>query len=155
MVMRGLAVPPAKRFYILRDAAREAHLNGVPFGRICDPVGSGVERCMALWPFAEKEGRLRAWLLTAGEHIWSRGRDMASDRGLRAACEAAGLDWNRARRWLDDDDWRTRAEGNRAAMMAAGSWGVPTFRLDEEHTIWGQDRFGMLETLLQQEENGS
>lgn len=40
-------------------------------------------------------------------------------------------------------------------MMAAGSWGVPTFRLDEEHTIWGQDRFGMLETLLQQEENGS
>lgn len=147
MVMRGLAVPPAKRFYILRDAAREAHLNGVPFGKVCDPVGRGVERCMALWPFAEKEGRLRAWLLTAGEHIWSRGRDMATDRGLRDACETAGLDWNRARRWLDDDDWRARAETNRAEMMAAGSWGVPTFRLDDR-IIWGQDRFGVLERLL-------
>lgn len=153
MVMRGLSVPAAKRFYILRDAAREAHLNGVPFGTVCDPVGPGVERCMALWPFAEKEGRLRAWLLAATTGIWSRGWNMASDRGLRHACDAAGLDWNRARRWLDDDNWRPRAEDNRGAMMAAGSWGVPTFRLDEKHTVWGQDRFGVLETLLQQEES--
>lgn len=152
MVMRGLSVPPAKRFYILRDAAREAHLNGVPFGRVCDPVGPGVERCMALWPFAEKEGRLRAWLLAATTGIWSRGWNMASDRGLRRACERAGLDFNRARRWLDDHDWRARAEDNRTAMMAAGSWGVPTFRLDEQ-VIWGQDRFGVLEQLLQEGES--
>ncbi len=147
VLMRGLRVPPAKRLYILRDAAREAHLNGVPFGRICDPVGAGVERCMALWPFAEKEGRLRAWLLATSEQIWSQGQDMSTDRGLGRACEAAGLNWNRARRWLDDDGWRGRAEANRAAMMAAGSWGVPSFRLNG-HTVWGQDRVGVLEQLL-------
>lgn len=148
MVMRGLSVPRAKRLYILRDAAREAHLSGVPFGWVRDPLGTGVERCMALWPFAEQAGRLRAWLLAAGEQIWSRGRDMATDRGLRTACEAAGLDWNQARGWLNDDTWRSRAETNRATMMAAGSWGVPTFRLDHQHTIWGQDRLGVVEQLL-------
>lgn len=148
MVMRGLSVPPAKRFYILRDAAREARLHGVPFGRVCDPVGPGVERCMALWPFAEKEGRLREWLLAAGAGIWSRGIDVATDRGLKRVCENAGLDWNRARRWLDDDGWRARAEDNRAAMMEAGSWGVPSFRLDNDTMVWGQDRFGVLEDLL-------
>ena len=149
MVMRGLAVPPAKRMYILRDAAREAALHEVDFGRVCDPLGAGVERCMALWPFAEKEGKLRNWLATAGRGIWSRGIDAASDRGLERLCRDAGLEWHRARRWLDDDGWRTRAEENRAAMEAAGSWGVPTFRFNGE-TVWGQDRFAILERLLEQ-----
>ena len=90
---------------------------------------------------------------TTGE-FWSQTEDEFDriSRMTAATCERAGLDWNRARRWLDDDDWRTRAEANRTAMMAAGSWGVPSYRLDEEHTIWGQDRFGVLEALLQQEE---
>lgn len=147
MVMRGLSVPRAKRFYILRDAAREAEIHGVAFGAICDPVGPGVERCMAIWPFAEKEGRLREWLLAAGTGIWSRGINAASDRGLQKLVEDADLDWNRARRWLDDDGWRQRAEDNRREMMEAGSWGVPAYRLKEE-IIWGQDRFGVLENLL-------
>lgn len=147
MVMRGLTVPRAKRFYILRDAAREAGLHGVPFGAICDPVGPGVERCMAIWPFAEKEGRLREWLMAAGTGIWSQGINAASDRGLKKLVDNAGLDWNRARRWLDDDGWRQRAEENRQAMMDAGSWGVPGYYLKNE-IIWGQDRFGILENLL-------
>jgi 2-hydroxychromene-2-carboxylate isomerase len=147
MVMRGLAVPAPKRFYILRDAAREARLYDVPFGRVCDPVGPGVERCMAIWPFAEKEGRLRQWLMAAATGIWSRGINVATDKGLKQVCQDAGLDWNRARRWLDDDGWKERAETNRAEMMAAGSWGVPGFQL-EDSIVWGQDRFGVLEKLL-------
>ncbi|MCH2551565.1 MAG: DsbA family protein [Alcanivorax sp.] len=148
MVMRGLSVPRAKRLYILTDAAREARLHGVPFGRVCDPLGTGVERCMALWPFAAKEGRLREWLLHAGEGIWSRGVDAASDAGLRQLVVAAGMNWNRARRWLDDDEWQRQAEVNREAMTAAGSWGVPSFRINGT-LIWGQDRFALLEQALQ------
>ncbi|WP_101674706.1 DsbA family protein [Alloalcanivorax mobilis] len=148
MVMRGLAVPRAKRFYILTDAAREARLHGVPFGRVCDPVGRGVERCMALWPFAEKEGRLREWLLAAATGIWSQGVDAASDAGLKRLAENAGLDWNRARRWLDDDQWRQLAQANRDAMMAAGSWGVPTFQIGDT-ALWGQDRLALVEQALQ------
>ena len=61
--------------------------------------------------------------------------------------ENAGLDWNRARRWLDDDDWREQAEANRDAMMAAGSWGVPSFMTQDDMT-WGQDRFAIIEQRL-------
>ncbi|MCG8392273.1 MAG: DsbA family protein [Pseudomonadales bacterium] len=147
MVMRGLSVPKAKRFYILKDAAREARLHKVPFGRVCDPVGPGVERCMAIWPFAEKEGRLREWLRAAATGIWSQGINAATDSGLKFLVENAGLDWNRARRWLDDDGWRDRAEDNRNAMMEAGSWGVPSF-MTENTIIWGQDRFAVIEACL-------
>lgn len=148
MVMRGLAVPRAKRLYILTDAAREARLYQVPFGKVCDPVGQGVERCMALWPFAEKEGRLRQWLLTAATGIWSRGINAATDRGLKTLVDDAGLDWRRARRWLDDDDWRQQADANRKAMMAAGSWGVPSFQINDGTVIWGQDRLAVVERRL-------
>ncbi|MGB1466389.1 MAG: DsbA family protein [Alcanivorax nanhaiticus] len=147
MVMRGLSVPKEKRFYILKDAAREARLHQVPFGRVCDPVGPGVERCMALWPFAEKEGRLREWLRAAATGIWSKGINAASDSGLKFLVETAGLDWNRARRWLDDDSWRDRAEDNRNAMMTAGSWGVPSF-MTQDDMVWGQDRFAIIERSL-------
>ena len=43
MVMRGLAVPKAKRLYIVHDAKREADRLGIPFGRVCDPVGKGID----------------------------------------------------------------------------------------------------------------
>jgi len=119
----------------------------VPFGKVCDPVGAGVERCMAIWPFAEKEGRLREWLRAAATGIWSQGINAASDNGLKFLVENAGLDWNRARRWLDDDDWREQAEANRNAMMAAGSWGVPSFMTQDDMT-WGQDRFAIIEQRL-------
>ncbi|TMW11611.1 2-hydroxychromene-2-carboxylate isomerase, partial [Alloalcanivorax gelatiniphagus] len=147
MVMRGLTVPRAKRLYIVTDAAREARLHGVPFGTICDPVGVGVERCMALWPFAEKEGRLREWLLTAARGIWSQGVDVAGDAGLSRLAREAGLDWNRARRWLGDDQWRQRADANRQAMMDAGSWGVPAFQVGDT-LFWGQDRLALVENAL-------
>ena len=147
MVMRGLPVPSAKKFYILKDAAREAALQHVPFGLVCDPVGSGVERCMALWPFAEKEGRVREYFLAAARCIWSQGTDVSTDEGLQTVCKEAGLDWNRARRWLDEDSWRNRAEQNRVAMTERGSWGVPTFTVNNQ-TVWGQDRFAIIEQLL-------
>lgn len=147
MVMRGLAVPAAKRFYILKDAAREARRLGIPFGHICDPVGAGVSRCMAVWPLAEKAGRLEAFVQQASTAIWSRGVCVASDAGLRSVVTAAGLDWAEVREVLADDSWIECARANRDEMMAAGSWGVPTFRLDGV-TLWGQDRLPLLERLM-------
>lgn len=150
MVMRGLSVPPAKRFYILKDAAREARRLGIPFGKICDPVGAGVERCMAIWPLAEKEGKLLRFIEVASQAIWSRGVCVASDSGLKSVLREAGLSWSAAQQALADDGWVAHAQANRDEMMAAGSWGVPTFRLDGV-TVWGQDRLPIIEKLLLQE----
>lgn len=144
MVMRGLAVPAAKRLYIVMDTMREAQVAQVPFGRICDPVGAGVERCMAIWPLAEREGKLQDFIFNAATAIWSEGVDVASDRGLARIVAKSGLDPAAATASLTDDSWRARAEANRADMVAAGNWGVPGFRFRGE-IFWGQDRIPALE----------
>jgi 2-hydroxychromene-2-carboxylate isomerase len=57
MVMRGVKVPKVKRLYIVHDVKREADRYVIAFGKITDPLGMGVERCMALLPYANKMGK--------------------------------------------------------------------------------------------------
>lgn len=71
MVMRGLPVPRVKRFYLVKDAKREADRLGIPFGRICDPLGAGVERSLAIFHHAEANGQALPFLLSASEGIWA------------------------------------------------------------------------------------
>jgi len=151
MVMRGLPVPRDKRMYILLDAAREAERLGIPFGRVCDPVGPGVERCMALFPAARAAGREREYLLSVARGIWAEGIDVSHDHGLRPLVERAGLDWTTLAPALQDDGWRTLAESNRVALTALGLWGVPTLHLHTPQgdcAVWGQDRLWALEDAL-------
>jgi 2-hydroxychromene-2-carboxylate isomerase len=147
MVMRGLAVPKAKRRYILLDAKREAANAGVPFGKIVDPVGAGVERCMALCGYAAKQGKLNDFIFNAATDIWSKGVDVSTDSGLKKVLAETQLDWQAAKPLLAKDSWRTWAEAHRAKMMEAGNWGVPSMRFDGR-MFWGQDRLSALEQYL-------
>lgn len=139
MVARGMRMPRRKRHYIVADASREARTRGIPFGRVVDPLGAGVERCMAAFEYARSRQREREFVLEAGRAIWSRGVDVATDEGLRAVIARAGLSWPDARASLEEGAWRGLAEKNRAAMMASGGWGVPTIRIGD-WLCWGQDR---------------
>lgn len=147
MLMRGLPVPKRKALYILGDAAREARRLGIPFGNWADPLGPGVERCMALFPYAEREGRVEAYLRSIYDGVWTEALDAASDRGLRAMVERAGLDWAVAEPLLGDESWREWAERNRAELTEAGHWGVPSFVLGP-YAAWGQDRLWIVERKL-------
>jgi 2-hydroxychromene-2-carboxylate isomerase len=147
MVMRGLPVPRAKRMYIAADAAREAHLRGVPFGRLLDPVGRPTERALALFPLAERVDRSTDYLLSTMRGIWAEGLDPGSDRGLRAIAQRAGLDWADCRAALADDGWRRAAEANRADLFARGLWGVPSFAVGGV-AVWGQDRLWAVHEAL-------
>lgn len=139
MAMRGLPVPREKRLYIMRDAAREAHRHGIPFGRINDPLGRPTERGMALIPLAERAGLGQAYVASFMRGVWAEGIDAGSDRGLRRIAERAGLSWADARAALHDEVWRAIAEANRAEMFARGLWGVPSFHVAGA-AVWGQDR---------------
>lgn len=139
MVMRGLAVPRSKRWYITQDAAREAFVRKIPFGRINDPLGRPTERGLALLALAERQGRSKPFLLSFMQGVWAEGIDAGSDRGLRRMAERAGLSWGDAQLALQDENWRQHAEANRAAMFALGLWGVPSFHV-RELAVWGQDR---------------
>lgn len=147
MVMRGLPVPLKKRLYISRDAAREARMRGVAFGRLNDPLGQPAERGLALIPFAERSGKAESYLLSFMRGVWAEGIDAGSERGLCTIVERAGLDWKQARVALKDQTWRKTAEQNLAAMFDLGLWGVPSFHVGDV-AVWGQDRLWAVEDEL-------
>ncbi len=149
MVMRGLEVSPNKKRYIPRDTAREAHRLGVPFGKICDPIGSPVERGYSILHWAITQGRGLEFTCSFFEKVWSEGVDAGNDKGLRKIVEAARLDWTQAKAQLDNENWRGVAETNRLEMMGRGVWGVPSFRVGDK-IIWGQDRLWAVEDALEQ-----
>jgi 2-hydroxychromene-2-carboxylate isomerase len=69
MVMRGMQVPRSKLLYIAKDTMREADRRRVPYGKIADPIGAGVERCLAVFVYATSEHKEREFLLNAGTAI--------------------------------------------------------------------------------------
>ena len=147
MVMRGLPVPREKRSYISQDAAREAFVRGIPFGRLNDPLGRPTERGLALMPLAERLGKGQQYVLSFMRGVWAEGLDAGSDRGLCRIAERSGLSWDDARRALQDGVWRSIAEHNRQEMFGLGLWGVPSFKVGE-CAVWGQDRLWAVQEEL-------
>lgn len=148
MVMRGLAVPWAKRLYIVRDAKREAERLGLPFGDAVDPVGAPAERGLAVLHHAIALGKGPAFAESFLQGVFAEGIDAGSRRGLELLGHRAGLSSAEIRDALADPSWRGVAEANRAEMFALGLWGVPSFRVDDGPALWGQDRLWMLEQDL-------
>ena len=150
MVMRGLAVPRIKTLYIALDSKREAERLGLPFGAIVDPVGAGAERALAVLHHAIPLGLGQEFAELGLKAAFADGIALAEDRGLFDVARRAGLTDAQTAAALADDTWRTRVEGNRAALLDAGLWGVPAFRVSGGPAHWGQDRLWMLEQDLRE-----
>jgi 2-hydroxychromene-2-carboxylate isomerase len=149
MVMRGLPVPLAKQLYIVRDTKREAERWGLPFGDMCDPVGAGAERGLAVLHRAIATGRGEAFVESFLRGVFAEGVDAASDAGLAFVAERAGLTGADVSAALADQDWRAAAEANRAELFDLGLWGVPSFHVPGRPAWWGQDRLWAVEQELQ------
>ena len=151
MVMRGLPVPAEKRKYISLDAAREAYVQNVPFGRLNDPLGKPTERGLALIPFAQMHQLAEEYVMSFMQGVWSEGLDAGTDAHLKIIVERCGLHWQAAKDILtsqsNEQHWRSVAEQNREALFALGLWGVPSFKF-EDTAVWGQDRFWVIEQAL-------
>lgn len=154
MMMRGVKADRRKGFYILKDTQREAQRLGIPFGNLWDPFGPPVLRAYSLFPWARDAGRGFEYLRSYSLAVWSERTDAWSEAGLRRIVERAGLRWADARARLDNRDWEGEFESNVDAMIAAGSWGVPTLRLladrqgEQDFTVWGQDRIWLIEEAI-------
>mgnify|MGYP000903297556 FL=1 len=98
-------------------------------------------------PLAERLGHGQAYLLSFMKGVWAEGLDAGSDRGLRRIVERAGLSWGEAQDALQQDDWRSVAEANRAEMFGLGLWGVPSFRVNQL-SVWGQDRLWAVQEAI-------
>ena len=150
LVTRGLALPNVKRMYIVRDAKREADRLGIAFGELCDPLGKGVENCLAIAHWAGKRGgdAALAFARSAMRGIWTEARDVAEYVDLRHIVERAGLPWEEARAALGDTEAAQKAATVNAADMAViNLWGVPSLRCGD-FVAWGQDRLPLLADRL-------
>ena len=148
MVMRGLQVPLVKRLYIIRDAKREAEELGLPFGKISDPVGRPTERGLGvLHQVQANHGTLAALCFAESflRGVFAEGIDAGTDDGLAQIASRAGVTPADVAAGLADDSWRATATANREALLAAGLWGVPSFRVAGFPAQWGQDRLWVVE----------
>lgn len=144
MVMRGLPVPRAKRLYIVHDAKREADRLGIPFGRVCDPLGKGIGHCMAVFfHCAVPRGLQLELALSVMQGIWSEARDVAHLPDLVSLAARAGIAEPEVRAAIANQSWQEEAASNREALTELGLWGVPSFRIGS-YCTWGQDRLGLL-----------
>jgi 2-hydroxychromene-2-carboxylate isomerase len=145
MIMRGLPVPPSKSRYIMLDTMREAERAGMPYGRMIEPVGAPIERCMAVLQRAMALGKGEEFSELALKSIFAVGRSPGEDQILFEIAHQAGLSDEDVRAGLADDTWRGLAELNRKALLDAGLWGAPTYRVNGKPAHWGQDRLWALE----------
>lgn len=150
MVMRGLPIPDAKRFYIVSDTKREAERVGLPFGMIADPVGKPTERGLAVLHHAIQHNKGEAFAVSFMRGVFAEGINARSDSGLLKLCKRAGISETQMHASLADPGWRAVAEANREEMFTLGIWGVPAFRVNEGSAHWGQDRLWLLEEQLKQ-----
>lgn len=154
MMMRGVKADRRKGQYIIEDTQREAERLGIPFGNVWDPFGKPILRAYSLFPWARDQGRGFEYLYTYSQAVWGERVNAWSLKGLRSIVERTGLPWEQATKVLDHRDWEPEMEDNVQAMIAAGSWGVPTLRLtaqqgEAEFTVWGQDRIWLIEAEIQ------
>lgn len=149
MVARGLPMPQVKKLYIVRDAKREADRLGIPFGELCDPLGSGVDHCLAIahWALRRSPADGLAFARSAMRGIWAEARDVSEYVDLRALVERAGLPWDEAREALGDPEAAKAAKAHAEDLTVIGLWGVPSFRLGD-FVAWGQDRLPLLADRL-------
>ena len=147
MVMRRMQVPATKGFYFIKDAKREADKHGIPFGYVADPLGAGVERCYALYSYAQSEGVGVAFLESYARGVWSEGIRSDTDAGLRKLVERVGLNWRHAQQLLQDDRWRLWAQDNLAELYGHDLWGVPSLVYGQTK-VFGQDRIDRIERAI-------
>ncbi|HET7504715.1 MAG TPA: DsbA family protein [Kofleriaceae bacterium] len=147
MVDRGLPVPAVKRAYMVRDAKREADRLGIPFGELCDPLGKGVDHCLAIAHWAARRGQGMAFARSALRGIWAEALDVSEYVDLRRVVERAGLPWDEAKAAIGDPEAAKAAQASAAELAVYSLWGVPSIRCGEL-VAWGQDRLPLLADRL-------
>lgn len=147
MVTRGLKVPRNKKFYIFKDAAREARKHEIDYGFVIDPLGAGVKRLHAVWPYALAEGQELQFAMASMKAIYADGIRVASDEGLKRVVLRSRLDAEKAFWHVNKDYSKPWLDTNLEELNSLGFWGVPVFSYQGK-AFWGQDRLGFIDEMI-------
>ncbi|WP_283786950.1 DsbA family protein [Bermanella sp. WJH001] len=147
MLMRNLSVPKNKTRYIFFDAVREGQKLNIPYGKVADPLGKGVENTYALWHWAKQQDKGTELLLAISHFVNVEGISANFHSGLKKICQKVGLDWQDAKLALKSDEWHKDVNDNIKELYTLGLWGVPSMRYKHTH-VWGQDRIWCIEAAM-------
>jgi 2-hydroxychromene-2-carboxylate isomerase len=149
----GLKPPvefPLKREYFLRDFARSARFEGVPFVQPRPfPIATTHAARLFWWLDARDEKAAVAWARAALRGYFARGVALDDPAALKALAAASGLDADAAEAAWNDPAVKARLKQANEAAIAAGVFGVPFFIVDGE-PFWGNDRKPQIERFLAQ-----
>jgi len=150
--------------YLLRDCARIAEMNGLPFAWPSpDPIVQDlttmeiapdqpyIHRLTRLGVAAARRGRGLAFVDEVSRMIFGGVKGWNEDARLSGAAARAGLDLAEldAAIAADPEGHEAEIERNETAQKAAGHWGVPLMVFRGE-PFFGQDRLDVLLWRLQQ-----
>lgn len=140
---------PIKREYSLRDFARSARLERVPYVQPAEfPIPTQNAARVFWWQHDTVGGdAAAAWARAAFRAYFTRGAALHDPAALKALAAEAGLDAGAAEAAWNDPVWKARLKRANDEAIAAGVFGAPFFVADGE-PFWGNDRKPQLERWL-------
>lgn len=143
--------PEARRAYWTKDLKRWAAVRGKTLNfenraALSDPTPAGLMVIAAIDSGAD-------WLKLTGalqEAFWTRGEDIGQAAVRQAIADTVGLDGARLNEIARADAVQSVWTSNIETAKAAGVFGLPTFRFEDE-LYWGQDSLPFLERHLKGE----
>jgi 2-hydroxychromene-2-carboxylate isomerase len=142
---------PIKREYSLRDFARSARFEGVPYRQPESFPIPTQNAARVFWWLTETRGAEAgtAWARAGLRAFFTRGVPLNEGAALKALAASSGLDGDEAERVWSDPQWKDRLKRANDAAVAAGVFGAPFFMIDGE-PFWGNDRKPQIERWLAQ-----
>jgi 2-hydroxychromene-2-carboxylate isomerase len=176
MVTRGLPVPPEKERYIVLDAAREARLWSIPFGKMIDPrmlttpslifvlitflvhpARIPFLRALDAFEVASEIGLGVNFVESYGINQWGNGISAGTDSGLQLMMKQANMKQDHidkvfeiVRKHSPEERfayWENKTAENRSYLLSRGLWGVPCLKY-REVILFGQDKLWAIEKMI-------
>ncbi len=140
---------PLEREYSLRDFARSARFEGLPYLQP-EPFPIPTQNAARVfWWRADTRGESDAaqWARSAFRACFTRGVALHEPAQLKALAAESGLDAAAAESAWNDPRWKQRLEQANEQAIAAGVFGAPFLVVDGE-PFWGNDRKPQIERFL-------
>lgn len=141
---------PLKREYVLRDFARSARMEGVPYTQPEPfPIPTQNAARVYWWLHETRPERAIPWARACFRAYFARGVDLSDAQALSTLATEFGLGEGEAQAVWNDPVWKERLKRVNEAAVAAGVFGAPFFFVDGE-PFWGNDRKAQIERWLSQ-----
>ncbi len=140
---------PIKREYSLRDFARSARLEGLPYSQPQPFPLPTQNAARVFWWLHETQGADAAahWARSGLRALFTRNVQLNDGGALKALAADSGLDAEAAQHAWSNPLWKDRLKRANDQALAAGVFGAPFFVVDGE-PFWGNDRKPQIERWL-------